>query len=155
MLKLQDELLAGVTSATDVEATYSEHPLDLESALHSYVADPEDSKGAGKRPRDEGALGGGGKASKQGCSDTSRAAAAAPAPDLREELDSTDTRVEELQDQYAQLQQDFDLFRAHHTGQMEGQDKKQARTDKESQELVARAERAEGGRDAASRGGGA
>jgi len=142
--------------ATDVDATF----------LHDYVAatppvsvvtgwaaipapEPQD---AGKRPRDEG--GGGGKAtSKQARSDTSRAASSTATPELLSELDSPDKRVEELQDQIARLQEDFDLFRAYHTGQMERKDKdharENARTDKEWQQLVASAEHAEGERDAA------
>ena len=46
MLKKEDALLASVTRATDVDATYIEHDLDFGSDLHIQVADTKDSKDA-------------------------------------------------------------------------------------------------------------
>ena len=91
----QDALLAPVARATDVDATSREHPLDLKSTLHDYVADSADSKDAGKRPRDKGQDEVGDKAtSKQARIETSRTASSTATPELREELDSPDKRVE-------------------------------------------------------------
>ena len=73
--------------------------------------------------------------------------AAAPAPELHAEFDSTDARVKELEEANARLQQENDTFRACHTGQMEQKEKdraQEARQYKERRELVAILESVQG-----------